>query len=116
MCSLSLKGIISNENAKTLRSLKAPNINTLTTVRGIVVNSTRIVHKALRICVKCRNCEKIRFLEVQRGLGGSYLPRYCESVTMTGQQKEKCPLDPYIVLPEKSVIIDQQILKFQVRI
>ena len=48
--------IISNENPKPLRDLKAPSINKLVTVNGIVINSTKIMHKATNISVICKNC------------------------------------------------------------
>ena len=56
--------IVSNENPKPLRDLKSQQINKLVTVTGIVINSTKIIHKATKICVICKNCNNLKYLEV----------------------------------------------------
>jgi len=56
--------IISHENPKPLRDLKALQINKLVTVSGIVINSTKIIHKATKICVICKNCQNQKYLDV----------------------------------------------------
>jgi DNA replicative helicase MCM subunit Mcm2 (Cdc46/Mcm family) len=56
--------IVSNENPKPLRDLKSQQINKMVTVTGIVINSTKIIHKAIKICVICKNCNNLKYLDV----------------------------------------------------
>lgn len=56
--------IVSNENPKPLRDLKSQQINKMVTVTGIVINSTKIIHKATKICVICKNCNNLKYLDV----------------------------------------------------
>ena len=42
---------------------------------------------------------------------GSNIPRICDN--SQGQNKEKCPMDSYVVVPEKCAFVDQQTLKIQ---
>lgn len=56
--------IVSNENPKPLRDLKSQQINKMVSVTGIVINSTKIIHKATKICVICKNCNNLKYLDV----------------------------------------------------
>lgn len=56
--------IISKENPKALRELKAQHINQLVNVTGIVINSTKIIHKAVQIQVVCKNCQRPKKIDV----------------------------------------------------
>lgn len=47
------------------------------------------------------------------GFSGVTLPRVCSRKREKGDASEKCPLDPYFVVHEKSQFIDQQVLKLQ---
>ena len=42
---------------------------------------------------------------------GSTIPRICDNTQ--GQNREKCPLDSYVVVPERCTNVDQQTLKIQ---
>ncbi|PQP97423.1 DNA replication licensing factor MCM5 [Prunus yedoensis var. nudiflora] len=45
------------------------------------------------------------------GLGGAIVPRSCNHIPQPGE--EPCPLDPWVVVPDKSKYVDQQTLKLQ---
>lgn len=47
------------------------------------------------------------------GFSGITLPRVCSRPKGPDDGSEKCPLDPYFVVHEKSQFIDQQVLKLQ---
>lgn len=47
------------------------------------------------------------------GFTGISLPRTCAREKVDGDQSEKCPLDPFFVVHERSEFIDQQVLKLQ---
>ena len=55
---------VSKENPKALRELKAQHINKLVNVTGIVINSTKVVHKAQKIYVQCKHCMKHKEIQV----------------------------------------------------
>jgi DNA replication licensing factor MCM5 len=52
-------------------------------------------------------------LNVPSGISGVTLPRKCSSEPDLSGQKPPCPVDPYVVVHDKSTFVDQQILKLQ---
>ena len=44
--------------------MKAQHINKLVNVSGIVINSTKIVHKAIKIHVVCKHCQRPKEIDV----------------------------------------------------
>lgn len=106
--------IFSNENPKLLRELKSNLLHQLITVSGIIVNSGKAQLKGRKIVLQCKACRHTKILEVGCGLASINMPRYCESNRDNATiQREKCPNDCYIIVPEKCEIIDQQSLKLQ---
>lgn len=85
----------------------------MVTVSGIVVNSTKMSQKLKKACLQCRSCQGIKMVELSSGLSGLSLPRYCESNKQQNSYNEKCVMDPYVILPEKSHVVDQQVLRLQ---
>lgn len=60
----------------------------------------------------CKSCRGTKILPVNSGFAGVTLPRSCDSsADDVGQQK--CPIDPYIIVHDKSNFVDQQTLKLQ---
>ncbi|KAI5320702.1 hypothetical protein L3X38_040410 [Prunus dulcis] len=51
------------------------------------------------------------YIETCQGLGGAIVPRSCNHIPQPGE--EPCPLDPWVVVPDKSKYVDQQTLKLQ---
>ena len=52
----------------------------------------------------------INDIKVSPGLEGYALPRKC---TTDQPQQQKCPLDPYFIVPDKCKCVDFQTLKLQ---
>lgn len=52
-------------------------------------------------------------MPVTGGFAGVTLPRRCLRVKVPGEDTGDCPLDPYVVIHEKSQFVDQQVLKLQ---
>lgn len=69
--------------------------------------------KATEIYMQCRSCQHVQSLAVLGGFSGVSLPRQCGRSRMPNEPTEKCPLDPYFVIHEKSKFVDQQIIKLQ---
>jgi DNA replication licensing factor MCM5 len=93
-------------------------------VPGIVINAARTRPKAVMVTVRCKNCNTERQIHCPNGMGGIALPRTC-----TGQQAnfednagnappaatsdQKCPIDPFVIIPDRCKYVDQQLLKLQ---
>jgi DNA replication licensing factor MCM5 len=105
--------LFSNENTLQLRHLKSKLVNNLVTVSGIIVNSTRVSSKLKKACIQCRSCKTIKMVEIGSGLSGLSMPRYCESNKQQNNYNEKCAMDPYVIVPDKSIVVDQQTLRLQ---
>jgi len=55
---------------------------------------------------RCSNCGHKKVKDVNPGLGGVMSDRRCDR-----ELQEKCPLDPYKVVPEECQYKDHQVLK-----
>jgi DNA replication licensing factor MCM5 len=94
--------------------LNARLIQTLVIIQGIIVSATKPSIKASRMAVQCRNCGHLKTINVKSGFGGVTVPRVCENVKILNvESKEKCPLDSYVPVTEKSRFIDFQVFKLQ---
>lgn len=69
--------------------------------------------KATELQIQCRNCMHQQSVPVLGGFTGVTLPRQCSRKRVPNDPTPKCPLDPYFVLHEKSVFVDQQVIKLQ---
>jgi len=66
-----------------------------------------------KCALQCRNCGNMKYIQVKSGFSSFKIPRQCDNSKLIGEQREKCPLDSYITVPEKSQYIDVQTLKIQ---
>lgn len=90
----------------------------LVRIPGIIISASVLSARSSKLHLQCRGCQSVKILHPEGGLGGmgsgsdKGLPRYCDAEDPTGQ-KEKCPIDPYIIIHSKSSFSDQQTLKLQ---
>ncbi|OUC43104.1 MCM2/3/5 family protein [Trichinella nativa] len=104
--------ITSDENSQPVRSLQSKQISKVVKLRGIIVSTSQVRCKATEISIQCRNCQlTVNNISMQPGFDGYALPRRCNS-NQIGQQ-QKCPVDPFVILPDKCRCIDFQVLKLQ---
>lgn len=98
-----------------LRDLRSEMVSKLITVSGIVINATQVRCKATSLTLQCTGCRDIvPNIHVRRGLDGYNLPRKCPNrADEAGGRLNRCPLDPYYILPDKCRCIDFQTLKLQ---
>lgn len=47
------------------------------------------------------------------GMESAQIPRQCQNNTVNEINNESCPKDPYVVVPEKCTVVDQQYCKIQ---
>ncbi|KAI9828845.1 MAG: minichromosome maintenance protein 5 [Phylliscum demangeonii] len=97
----------------SIRDLNATNISQLVRIPGIVIGASTLSSKATALHLQCRNCHQAITLPVAGGFTGVSLPRVCSGARAAEDPSEKCPLDPYFVVHEKSQFMDQQVLKLQ---
>ncbi|QSL64952.1 hypothetical protein MERGE_002256 [Pneumocystis wakefieldiae] len=104
--------LYSDANYTLIRDLNASYISKLVRIPGIVIGASTLSSKATRLHIMCRTCRNIKIIGVSGGFSNIQLPRTCDNPPTHGEKKE-CPLDPYVIIHEKSSFIDQQVLKFQ---
>lgn len=98
----------------SIRGLTATNVSHLVRIPGIVIGASTLSSKATALYIQCRNCQHTETLPITSGFTGVTLPRTCPGRTNApADGGEKCPLDPFFVVHEKSQFIDQQVLKLQ---
>jgi DNA replication licensing factor MCM5 len=88
-------------------------VSHLVRIPGIVIGASTLSSKATSLHIECRNCHNVEHIAVNSGFSGITLPRVCNRPKGPDDGSEKCPLDPYFVVHEKSQFIDQQVLKLQ---
>ncbi|KAG0716629.1 DNA replication licensing factor Mcm5 [Chionoecetes opilio] len=94
-----------------LRKLQSQEVSQLVKVAGIVVSASGVKAKAESLTIQCQSCRNtIANLPVKLGLEGYQLPRRCNTEQVGA---EKCPLDPFYIVPDMSSCIDYQVLKIQ---
>ncbi|CAM6048548.1 unnamed protein product [Sphagnum compactum] len=103
--------LTSKESPVSIRNLAASSISKLVKITGIVIAASRTKAKATSVTLLCKNCKNIKVVACRPGLGGAVVPRSCDHITQPGE--EACPLDPWVIIPDKSKYVDQQTLKLQ---
>ncbi|KAK9269462.1 hypothetical protein L1049_001237 [Liquidambar formosana] len=103
--------LTSKEDSVSMRSLGAQYISRLVKIAGITIAASRVKAKATYVTLLCKNCKNIRVVPCRPGLGGAIVPRSCDHIPQPGE--EPCPIDPWIVVPDRSKYVDQQTLKLQ---
>ncbi|KAJ3022004.1 minichromosome maintenance protein 5 [Thoreauomyces humboldtii] len=104
--------LLSNANPLPVRALDALSIAKMVRISGIVISASTLSAKATYVHIMCKSCRHNKVLPVNGGFAGVQLPRQCDSDTgETGPST--CPLDPYVIVHDKSKFVDQQTLKLQ---
>ncbi|KAF3452998.1 hypothetical protein FNV43_RR03431 [Rhamnella rubrinervis] len=103
--------LTSKEDPVSMRSLGAQYISKLVKISGITIAASRVKAKATYVIVMCKNCRNVQRVPCKPGLGGAIVPRSCNHIPQLGE--EPCPLDPWVVVTDKSKYVDQQTLKLQ---
>ncbi|KAH1067367.1 hypothetical protein J1N35_032354 [Gossypium stocksii] len=103
--------LTSKEDPVSMRSFGAQYISKLVKLSGITIAASRVKEKATYVQLICENSNSSRTVPCRPGLGGAIVPRSCDHVPQPGE--EPCPIDPWIVVPERSKYVDQQTLKLQ---
>ncbi|KAK8002858.1 hypothetical protein PG989_002577 [Apiospora arundinis] len=97
----------------SIRNLDSMTIARLVRVPGIVIGASVMSSKATELAIQCRSCLHNQTIPIFGGFTGVTLPRQCARQRAPGDGAEKCPMDPYFIVHEKSRFVDQQIIKLQ---
>ncbi|WOK96282.1 DNA replication licensing factor MCM5 [Canna indica] len=101
----------SKESSVSMRLIGAEHMSKLVKIAGIAIAASRVKAKATYVTLMCKNCKSLKTVPCRPGLGGAIVPRSCDHVPQPGE--EPCPLDPWIIAPDKSKYVDLQTLKLQ---
>ncbi|KAJ3387894.1 minichromosome maintenance protein 5 [Entophlyctis sp. JEL0112] len=104
--------LLSNMNPIPIREIDSSHVSKLVKIHGITIAAANPSVKATHIQIMCKACRHTKNVPISGGFSGIQLPRKCDGEPVDGQPKE-CPLDPYLVIHEKSRFIDMQTLKLQ---
>uniref|UniRef100_A0A0K0DG31 DNA replication licensing factor MCM5 n=1 Tax=Angiostrongylus cantonensis TaxID=6313 RepID=A0A0K0DG31_ANGCA len=95
-----------------IRRVKSSQVSQVVKISGIIVAASQVRAKATKITLQCRTCfHTISDQVLKPGLEGFQLPRTCGAPQYG--QLQRCPLDPYHIVPDKCHCVDYQILKLQ---
>ncbi|EDQ87030.1 uncharacterized protein MONBRDRAFT_27771 [Monosiga brevicollis MX1] len=97
---------------ETIHDIQSAQMSQLIKVPGIIVSASPTRAKATELTIQCRNCRETKKWPVKPGFGGAQLPRTCDR-TPVAEGDQRCPLDPFLIVADKSRCVDQQILKIQ---
>ncbi|ANB12391.1 MCM DNA helicase complex subunit MCM5 [Sugiyamaella lignohabitans] len=110
MCQIILT---SSSSPISIRDLSAKYISKLVRIPGIVIGASTLSSKATQLQLICRNCRHVYRMDVGGGFSGLQLPRNCLGPAPPGGEPKTCPMDPYVIVHDRSTFIDQQVLKLQ---
>ncbi|KNA03934.1 hypothetical protein SOVF_204460 [Spinacia oleracea] len=103
--------LTSNEDSISIRALGAQYISKMVKISGITIAASRTKAKATYVTLLCKNCKNVKVVPCRPGLGGAIIPRSCDHISQPGE--DPCPLDPWLIVPDRSKYVDQQTLKLQ---
>ena len=96
-----------------LRHIHAQEMNQLIKIPGIVISATKVRAKSVGMKIKCRHCGNTKMLPCTSPFGGISIPQVCDRPVQEELNEQKCPHDPYVILPDQCKYVDQQTLKLQ---
>ena len=125
--------LVSDETPASVRSLNSAHVSKLVYIPGIVIAAAKAKTKATRLCLQCRSCRSLKYMDLKPGFGGmAQPPRRCEANGTVASSDPAanggadqngapigapggtdCGLDPYVPMADKSKFCDVQTLKLQ---
>merc|ERR1740117_102115 len=103
--------LTSTKQPITIRQLLSSQVARVVTIPGIIISASRVKAKATTVFAQCSGCQGVKQVSVRAGFAGPNLPRKCDRPRQPNEPQ--CPLDPYVIVPEKCKYVDQQTWKLQ---
>ncbi|GAB5364414.1 hypothetical protein AAMO2058_000968100 [Amorphochlora amoebiformis] len=103
-------------DSTTIRDLNSSHVGKLVGVRGIVVSASRVNTRATELAIVCKNCKSQNWVKCGHGFGAPNIPRVCDNLRTNEARQaadQKCPLDPWVIIPDRSTFTNSQRLKLQ---
>uniref|UniRef100_A0A914E9H7 DNA replication licensing factor MCM5 n=1 Tax=Acrobeloides nanus TaxID=290746 RepID=A0A914E9H7_9BILA len=101
-----------NDMPIPIRKLKSTDVSKLVKISGIIVAASQVRSRAIMASLQCRTCRHtIKDIKIKPGLEGFQLPRTCGA--NQANQLQRCPMDPYHIIPDKCKCVDFQTFKLQ---
>lgn len=97
-----------------IRDLDADQIAKIIRISGIIILALVLLSRPVALQILCRNCRHTtRIAAPTHGFGAVPLPKLCLAPPQPGTEQSKCPPDPYVIVHDKLLFVDQQVLKLQ---
>lgn len=61
----------------------------------------------------CRACLNTKVLPIHGGFSSITLPRSCDNARDVDGSRNKCPMDPFVIVHDKCKFVDSQVIKLQ---
>lgn len=90
--------LVSSGLPLSIRDVTSSRTNKIAKIEGIVVSCSPVRTKPQELFIMCRNCLGTKLVK-------DAIPRSCD--------RSECPIDPYVIIPEKSKVRDVQYVKIQ---
>ena len=103
--------LTSSRHPITIRQLLSSQVARVVTIPGIIISASRVKAKATTVFAQCSGCQGVKQVPVRAGFAGANLPRKCDRPRQPNEPA--CPMDPYVIVPEKCKYVDQQTWKLQ---
>eukprot|EP00466_Bigelowiella_natans_P003777 jgi/Bigna1/131322/aug1.14_g6030 len=103
-------------DSTSIRALDSSHIAKIVSVQGIVVSASHINTRATTLAIVCRNCKNQQTVTCGNGFGAPNIPRVCDNLRANEARQsadQKCPLDPWVIVPDRSKFTNSQRLKLQ---
>jgi len=107
-----LEGSFGTMKPMTIRQLTSDQVEKLVCIQGIVISARRARHKARKVCLKCSNCENLRYITINSGYAAAHIPSQCDGNPGRGPM-ERCPANPFKIVDDLCEYVDEQMLKLQ---
>ena len=103
--------LTSSKQPITIRQLLSGQVSRVVMIPGIVIASSKVKAKATMVVAQCKGCHATKQIPVRAGFAGANLPRKCDEPRQPGEAP--CPIDPYVIMPDKCKYVDMQTWKLQ---
>lgn len=82
-------------------------------IPGIVIGASTLSSRATQVTAMCRACLNTKVLPIHGGFSSITLPRSCDNARDVDGSRNKCPMDPFVIVHDKCKFVDSQVIKLQ---
>merc|ERR1719162_2309825 len=112
-CDADLEGNFGTMKPQKIRDMNSDEVEKLVVLQGIVVRVKSGRHKARRVVLRCSACENMKTIEVKAGFCAGHIPSSCDGNNALAGNLERCPPNPFVIVPDGCEYVDEQVLSLQ---